>query len=364
METLTTDRPDGIAGRASSRRAPKTTPRGRGRVNPVRAVAAPQTSGEKTPAPLAALSQRHLLGIQGLAAEEITLILDTALAFEEVGKRAIKKVPALRGKTIVNFFMEASTRTRSSFEIAEKRLSADTLNFSPSQSSVSKGETLLDTARNLEAMAPDMIVIRHRAAGSPHFLARHCRSNIINAGDGAHEHPTQALLDAYTIRGKKGRLDHLRVAIVGDLAHSRVLRSNLFLLRTMGAEVNVCGPPTLVPVGLPALGATVHTRIEPAIEGADVVMMLRIQRERQTGGAFPSAREYFNLYGLTRERVRLARKDVIIMHPGPMNRGVEIDSSVADGPESVILEQVANGVSVRMAVLFLLAGGTLGELAP
>jgi aspartate carbamoyltransferase catalytic subunit len=363
METLTTDKTAGIEGRAAARRAPKTPARGRGRVSAVVAGAAPQVSGEKAPAPVATLSQRHLLGIQGLAAEEITLILDTALAFEEVGKRAIKKVPALRGKTIVNFFMEASTRTRSSFEIAEKRLSADTLNFSPAQSSVSKGETLLDTARNLEAMAPDMIVIRHRAAGAPHFLARHCRSNIINAGDGAHEHPTQALLDAYTIRGRKGRLDRLRVTIVGDLAHSRVLRSNLFLLRTMGAQVNVCGPPTLVPAGLPALGATVHTRIETALEGADVVMMLRIQRERQTGGAFPSAREYFSLYGLTRERVRLARKDVIIMHPGPMNRGVEIDSSVADGPESVILEQVANGVSVRMAVLFLLAGGTLGELA-
>jgi aspartate carbamoyltransferase catalytic subunit len=323
----------------------------------------PRAGGEISPAPLAALAQRHLLGIQGLTVAEIALILDTARAFAEVSRRPIKKVPTLRGKTIVNFFMEPSTRTRSSFEIAEKRLSADTLNFSPSTSSVSKGETLLDTARNLEAMAPDMIVIRHRAAGSPHFLARHCRSNIINAGDGAHEHPTQALLDAYTIRERKGRLTGLRVAIVGDLAHSRVLRSNLFLLRTMGADVNVCGPPTLVPVGLQHLGAAVHTRIETAVEGADVIMMLRIQRERQQGGAFPSAREYFNLYGLTRERVRLARRDAIIMHPGPMNRGVEIDSSVADGPDSVILEQVANGVSVRMAVLYLLAGGTLGELA-
>jgi aspartate carbamoyltransferase catalytic subunit len=212
-------------------------------------------------------------------------------------------------------------------------------------------------------MAPDMIVIRHRAAGASHLLARHCRSNIINAGDGSHEHPTQALLDAYTIREKKGRLEGLRVVIVGDLMHSRVLRSNLFLLRTMGADIQVCGPPTLVPVGLERLGAVVHTRIEPALEGADVIMMLRIQRERQHGGAFPSAREYFNLFGLTRERVRLARKDAIIMHPGPMNRGVEIDSAVADGPESVILEQVANGVSVRMAVLYLLAGGTLGDLA-
>jgi aspartate carbamoyltransferase catalytic subunit len=315
-------------------------------------------------APLPAFTRRHMLGIQGLSAEEITLILDTARSMAEIGTRPIKKVPALRGKTIVNFFMEPSTRTRSSFEIAEKRLSAETLNFAPSSSSVSKGESLLDTARNLEAMAPDMIVIRHRASGSPHFLARHCRSNIINAGDGTHEHPTQALLDAYTIRERKGRLADLRVAIVGDLMHSRVLRSNLFLLGTMGADVHVCGPPTLVPGGLGDLGATVHTRIEPAIEGADVVMMLRIQRERQKGGAFPSAREYFNLYGLTRERVALARPDAIIMHPGPMNRGVEIESSVADGPASVILEQVANGVSVRMAVLYLLAGGTPGELAP
>jgi len=314
--------------------------------------------------PLLALAQRHLLGIQGLSAAEITLILDTARSMAEIGTRQIKKVPALRGKTIVNFFMEPSTRTRSSFEIAEKRLSADTLNFAPYSSSVSKGESLLDTARNLEAMAPDMIVIRHRASGSPHFLARHCRSNIINAGDGTHEHPTQALLDAYTIRERKGRIKGLRVTIVGDLTHSRVLRSNLFLLATMGADVQVCGPPTLVPCGIADLGATVHTRIEPALDGADVIMMLRIQRERQQGGAFPSAREYFNLYGLTRERVALARPDAIVMHPGPMNRGVEIDSAVADGPGSVILEQVANGVSVRMAVLYLLAGGTLGELAP
>jgi aspartate carbamoyltransferase catalytic subunit len=320
----------------------------------------PETSGRQ---PIAALRQRHLLGIQGLTAEEITLVLDTAASFAEVSTRAIKKVPTLRGKTIVNFFMEPSTRTRSSFEIAEKRLSADTLNFSPSSSSVVKGESLLDTARNLEAMAPDMIVIRHRAAGAPHFLARHCRSNIVNAGDGAHEHPTQALLDAFTIREKKGRLEGLRVAIVGDLAHSRVLRSNLFLLRTMGADVVVCGPPTLIPAGLDRLGAAVTFRTEEAVEGADVIMMLRLQRERQQGGAFPSAREYYNLFGLTEARARRARPDAIIMHPGPMNRGVEIDSAVADGPYSVILEQVTNGVAVRMAVLYLLAGGTLGELA-
>jgi aspartate carbamoyltransferase catalytic subunit len=313
---------------------------------------------------LANLAQRHLLGIQGMKAEEIELILDTARAFAEVSTRPIKKVPTLRGKTVVNFFMEPSTRTRSSFEIAEKRLSADTLNFAPSSSSVSKGESLLDTARNLEAMAPDMIVIRHRAAGSPHFLARHCRSNIVNAGDGIHEHPTQALLDAFTIRERKGRIRGLRIAIIGDLTHSRVLRSNLFLLLSMGAEIVACGPPTLIPRGLDQLGVDVTCRLESALEGADVVMMLRIQRERQQGGAFPSAREYYNLFGLTEERVRLAKPDAIIMHPGPINRGVEIDSAVADGPYSVILEQVTNGVAVRMAVLYLLAGGTLGEIAP
>ncbi len=313
--------------------------------------------------PAAMLGHRHLLGLQGLTAEEITLILDTARAFAEVSTRTIKKVPALRGKTVVNFFMEPSTRTRSSFEIAEKRLSADTLNFSPSTSSVVKGESLLDTARNLEAMAPDMIVIRHQASGAPHFLARHCRSNIINAGDGSHEHPTQGLLDAFTIREKKGRIRGLRVAIIGDLMHSRVLRSNLFLLKTMGADVVVCAPPTLIPAELERFGVAVTFRIDEAVEGADVVMMLRIQRERQTGGSFPTAREYYNLYGLTTERVARARKDVIIMHPGPMNRGVEIDSAVADGPTSVILEQVTNGVAVRMAVLYLLAGGTLDELA-
>jgi len=313
--------------------------------------------------PLVALKHRHLLGMQGLSSEEIEVILDTARSFAEVSTRTVKKVPTLRGKTVVNFFMEPSTRTRSSFEIAEKRLSADTLNFSLSQSSVVKGESLLDTARNLEAMAPDMIVIRHKASGAPHFLARHCRSNIINAGDGWHEHPTQALLDAFTIRGKKGRLKGLRVAIIGDLMHSRVLRSNIFLLKTMGADVVVCGPPTLTPVELERLGVQVTFRIDEAVEGADVIMMLRIQRERQKGGAFPTTREYYNLFGLTVERARRAKPDVIILHPGPMNRGVEIDSAVADGPYSVILEQVTNGVAVRMAVLYLLAGGTPGGLA-
>jgi aspartate carbamoyltransferase catalytic subunit len=297
-----------------------------------------------------------------LGREEINLYLDTARAFAEVSRRPIKKVPTLRGKTIVNFFMEPSTRTRASFEIAEKRLSADTLTFSPSTSSVSKGESLLDTARNLEAMSPDMIVIRHKASGAPHFLARHCQPHIINAGDGWHEHPTQALLDAFTIREKKGRIEGLRVAIVGDLMHSRVVRSNLFLLRTMGAHVIVAGPPTLIPVGLEELGVAITSRIDEALDGADVIMMLRIQKERQSRGAFPSEREYFNLFGLTRERVRHAASDAIIMHPGPMNRGVEIDSAVADGPASVILEQVTNGVAVRMAVLYLLSGGTLGDI--
>ena len=323
-------------------------------------AAAPEPKPEKR---LIALKQNHLLGMQGLAVEEITLILDTARSFAEVSTRSIKKVPTLRGRTIVNFFMEPSTRTRSSFEIAEKRLSADALNFSPGASSVVKGESLLDTARNLEAMAPDMIVIRHKSSGAPHFLARHCRAHIINAGDGWHEHPTQALLDAFTIREKKGKLKGLRVAIIGDLMHSRVLRSNIFLLKTMGADVVACAPPTLTPVELSRLGVQVTWRIDEALEGADVVMMLRIQRERQKSGAFPSAREYYNLYGLTVERARRARTDAIIMHPGPMNRGVEIDSAVADGPYSVILDQVTNGVAVRMAVLYLLAGGTLGELA-
>jgi aspartate carbamoyltransferase catalytic subunit len=347
-------------GGASPRRKPGTEP-ARAEAVPRAAPVSPHAETQR-PA-LKSLTHKHLLGIQGLAAEEITLILDTARAFAEVSTRPIKKVPTLRGRTVVNFFMEPSTRTRSSFEIAEKRLSADTLNFSPSASSVVKGESLLDTARNLEAMAPDMIVIRHKASGAPHFLARHCRSNIINAGDGSHEHPTQALLDAFTIRDKKGRIEGLRIAIVGDLMHSRVLRSNLFLLKTMGADVVACGPPTLIPMALDRIGVEVTSRIDEAVEGADVIMMLRIQRERQKGGAFPSAREYYNLFGMTTQRVARAKADVIIMHPGPMNRGVEIDSAVADGPYSVILEQVTNGVAVRMAVLYLLAGGNLGELA-
>jgi aspartate carbamoyltransferase catalytic subunit len=275
---------------------------------------------------------------------------------KEVGTRAIKKVPTLRGRTVVNLFFEPSTRTRMSFELAEKRLSADTLGMTTTGSSVVKGETLTDTARTIEAMSPDIIVMRHGSSGAPYQLARVCRSSIINAGDGTHEHPTQALLDAFTIVERKGRLEGLRVAIVGDLVHSRVLRSNLWLLTKMGADVTVCGPATLLPPGIGALGVRVTTSLEDAIDGADVIMMLRVQHERMHGLYLPSVREYFNLFGLTPARMALAAPDAIVMHPGPMNRGVEIDSEVADGPWSVILDQVANGVAVRMAVLYLLSG--------
>ena len=307
------------------------------------------------------LRGRHLLGIADLAAEEITLVLDTAEAMKEVAARPIKKVPTLRGKTIVNLFYEPSTRTRTSFEIAEKRLSADTLNIAVSTSSVVKGETLADTVMNLEAMAPDMIVMRHASSGACHLLARICRARVINAGDGMHEHPTQALLDAFTIREHKGRLAGLKVAIVGDLLHSRVFRSNLLLLHKMGAEVWVSAPPTLQPPGLDRLGARVTSSVDEAVRDADVVMLLRIQLERMQGNFFPSLREYFTVFGMTPERFSLAKPDAILMHPGPMNRGVEISSDVADGSRSVILEQVANGVAVRMAVLYLLAGGGADE---
>jgi aspartate carbamoyltransferase catalytic subunit len=299
---------------------------------------------------------RHLLAIDQLGREEIEAILDRAESFAEVGRRDIKKVPTLRGRTIVNLFFEPSTRTRMSFELAEKRLSADTLGMTTAGSSVVKGETLADTARTIEAMAPDMIVMRHSSSGAPHQLARICRASIINAGDGMHEHPTQALLDAFTIRERKGRLAGLRVAIVGDLIHSRVLRSNAYLLTRMGASVVICGPATLMPLGLESLGVTVTHSVDAAVEGADVIMMLRVQYERMHGLFLPSAREYFNVFGLTATRLRRAAPDAIVMHPGPMNRGVEIDSEVADGPGSVILDQVANGVAVRMAVLYLLAG--------
>jgi aspartate carbamoyltransferase catalytic subunit len=314
------------------------------------------TTSAETPSAAIALRSRHLLGIAGLDADEITLILDTAVAMKEIGGRAIKKVPTLRGRTVVNLFFEPSTRTRMSFEIAEKRLSADTLSIAVATSSVTKGESLLDTVRNLEAMSPDMIVMRHGSSGAPHLLARTCRSAIINAGDGMHEHPTQALLDAFTIREHKGRLAGLKVAIIGDLAHSRVLRSNALLLNTMGAHVWACAPATLMPSHIERFGVRSTTSVDEAIEGADVVMMLRIQHERMHGHYIPSVREYFTLFGLTPDRMRRAAGDAIVMHPGPMNRGVEIDSAVADGPYSVILEQVSNGVAVRMAVLYLLSG--------
>jgi aspartate carbamoyltransferase catalytic subunit len=309
------------------------------------------------------LRSKDLLGISDLTPDEITLILDTADAMKEIASRPIKKVPALRGKTVVNLFFEPSTRTRTSFEIAEKRLSADTLNIAIATSSVVKGETLADTALNLEAMQPDMIVLRHSSSGACHLLSRICRSAIINAGDGMHEHPTQALLDAFTIRDRKRQLKGLKVAIIGDLLHSRVLRSNILLLTRMGADVWVCGPPTLMPADIRRFGVTATSSIEAAVTGADVIMLLRIQLERMEGAYFPSLREYFNVFGMTEARMKLAKPDVIIMHPGPMNRGVEIASEVADGPYSVILDQVANGVAVRMAVLYLLAGGAEHEEA-
>ena len=307
---------------------------------------------------MASLSHKDLLGIEQLSVEDISLILDTAEALREVAARPVKKVPTLRGKTVINLFFEPSTRTRSSFELAEKRLSADILNFSASTSSVSKGEILLDTARNLESMAPDIIVIRHESAGAPHLLGRECRSSIINAGDGMHEHPTQALLDALTVRTIKGHLDGLKFAIIGDITHSRVARSDVILFNKMGADVWACGPPTLIPWDFDKLGARITGHIEEAIKGADVIMMLRVQNERQHEAFIPSTREYYNFYGLTRERMRLAKKSTIVMHPGPMNRGVEIDSDVADAGYSVILNQVANGIATRMAVLYLLSGNS------
>ena len=302
---------------------------------------------------------KHLLGIRELSAEQIVHLLDTAETFRDVSQREIKKVPALRGRTVINLFFEASTRTRTSFEIAAKRLSADAINISVSTSSVSKGETLLDTARNLEAMAPDCIVIRHSSSGAPHRLAQVCNASIVNAGDGAHEHPTQALLDALTIREHKGRIQGLKVAILGDMLHSRVARSNIYLLSKLGATVSVSGPGTLVPnefAGLIEQGLRVERRIEEAVAGADVVMILRIQRERQTDAFFPSMREYAVHYGLHLNHLSLASPEAIVMHPGPMNRGIEISSEIADGGRSLILDQVTNGVAVRMAVLYLLAG--------
>ncbi len=300
---------------------------------------------------------KDLVGLEPLTREQILSILDTAEPFKEISERRIKKVPVLRGKTIVNLFFEASTRTRVSFEFAEKRLSADTVNISASGSSVVKGETLVDTARNLEAMRIDMVVIRHGASGAARFLAERIPSNVINAGDGAHEHPTQGLLDLLTIRDNLGRIEGVRVCIVGDILHSRVARSNLYGLLRLGAEVAVCGPPTLLPRDIGQLGVTVFRRVEEAIAWADVLNVLRLQLERMHGGYVPSLREYNRVWGVTTPRLDAAPRDLLILHPGPMNRGVEIDSDVADGPHSVILDQVTNGVAVRMAVLYLLAGG-------
>jgi aspartate carbamoyltransferase catalytic subunit len=300
---------------------------------------------------------KDLLGLESLSAEQLRLVLDTAEPFKEVSERAIKKVPTLRGKTIVNLFFEASTRTRISFEFAEKRLSADTVNIAAQGSSVQKGESLVDTARNLEAMRIDMVVIRHPSSGAPAFLAERIPSNVINAGDGKHEHPTQGFLDMLTIRDKFGRIEGLKVCICGDILHSRVARSNIWGLSKLGAEVAVCGPASLMPLGLEELGVTVFRRIEDAIEWADVLNILRLQLERMQPGYIPSLREYYRVFGVTDERLERAPKDIVILHPGPMNRGVEIDSKVADGPHSVILQQVTNGVAVRMAILYLLAGG-------
>jgi aspartate carbamoyltransferase catalytic subunit len=300
---------------------------------------------------------KDLVGLERLSREQILGILDTAEPFKEISERPIKKVPVLRGKTIVNAFFENSTRTRISFEFAEKRLSADTVNFAAGGSSVSKGETLVDTARNLEAMRIDMVVIRHPSSGAAGFLADRIASNVINAGDGRHEHPTQGLLDLLTIRDHRGDLEGQRVCIVGDVLHSRVARSNIWGLRKLGAEVAVCAPRTLLPPFVEELGVTIFRRIEEAIEWADVLNVLRLQLERMKGGFVPSLREYNRVFGVTADRVERAPRDILILHPGPMNRGVEIDSSVADGPHSVILQQVTNGVAIRMAVLYLLAGG-------
>jgi len=304
-----------------------------------------------------AWTKKHLLDIESLSADEIITVLDTARGFKDVGKRAIKKVPALRGKTVVNLFVEPSTRTRTSFELAAIRLSADVINFSAEASSFKKGETLKDTAKNLEALNADFIVIRHSASGAPHFLSRVLDGHVVNAGDGAHEHPTQALLDAFTMREKKGKIAGLNVTILGDILYSRVARSNIWLLTKLGASVTLCGPSTLVPKTFEKMGCRVTHDLDDAIREADVINLLRIQHERQRKTMFPSIGEYTQLFGLTKARLTKTRPDAIIMHPGPINRGVEIDSEIADCGRSVILEQVTNGLAVRMAVLFLLNGG-------
>jgi aspartate carbamoyltransferase catalytic subunit len=303
------------------------------------------------------LTNRHLLGLQNVPKEDIQLILDTAITFREVLERPIKKVPTLQGKTVVNLFFENSTRTRISFELAEKRLSADSINFSAYASSVSKGETLKDTMKNIEAMKVDMVVVRHSAAGTPYFLTNVCDANIINAGDGIHEHPTQGLLDMYSIREKFGKIEGLKVCIVGDIAHSRVALSNIFGLKTMGAEVSVCGPSTMIPKYIDDLGVNVIYNIDEAIQENDVLNVLRIQLERKAREYFPSIREYAKYFGINEERLEKNGKDILILHPGPINRGVELSSEVADGLHQIILKQVTNGVAIRMAVLYLL--GTL-----
>ena len=300
--------------------------------------------------------KRNLLGIQDLSVAEIEQVLETAGSMKEISQRSIKKVPTLRGKTVVNLFFESSTRTRTSFEIAAKRLSADAINLTASTSSLTKGESLIDTARTIESMAPDVIVVRHGVAGVPHLLARLVRCSIINAGDGMNEHPTQALLDLMTVREKKGEIKGLKVAIMGDVVHSRVARSNIWGFTRMGAEVRVAGPRTMLPLEIERLGVQVFDRIETAMEGVDVIMMLRLQLERQQGAFFPSTREYARFFGLDLQKLRYAKSDVMIMHPGPINRGIEIATEVADGPYSVILEQVSNGVAIRMALLYLLTG--------
>ena len=309
-------------------------------------------------------AHRHLLGIESLNAGEIAMLLDLGDRFLEINERPIKKVPTLRGKTVINLFLEPSTRTRTSFEIAAKRLSADAVNISGSASSTVKGETLLDTARNLDAMAPDVVVVRHAQAGAAEMLSSRIRAGVVNAGDGAHEHPTQALLDCSTIRKHKGRLEGLDIVICGDIRHSRVARSNIWAFTKLGARVRIVAPRTLLAPGLEAMGTpgsvSIHERLEPALEGADVIMMLRIQKERIGGALFPNTREYSRYFGLNPRRLALAKPDAIVMHPGPINRGIEIDPAVADGPRAVILDQVARGVAIRMAVLYLLAGGDAG----
>ncbi|MDD5449355.1 MAG: aspartate carbamoyltransferase catalytic subunit [Candidatus Omnitrophica bacterium] len=299
--------------------------------------------------------RKDLLGLEDLSKEEIDLILETAESFREVSERAVKKVPALRGKTVVNLFFEPSTRTRTSFELAAKRLSADVLNIAIQTSSVSKGETFKDTAKNIEAMKIDIIIMRHAASGAPHMLARSVKASVINAGDGSHEHPTQGLLDIFTMKQKKGKIKGLNVVIVGDITHSRVARSNIWGLVKLGAEVTVCGPKTLIPIDIEKLGIKISYSLKESIKTADVVNVLRIQHERQQGGLFPSIREYVNRFGINMEMLEEARKDLVIMHPGPINRGVELTPEVSDGPHSVILDQVTNGIAVRMAVLYLIA---------